>query len=96
MNVEQELSHIWYSFKKDPKRRIIIINFDNLSASNVDSRYLKALLRTRIYIDFCHRFENVVHLTERKLGLPEPRQFELPQFPAQIPPISHNRPRCKC
>ena len=77
MNVEQEFSHIWYSFKKNPNRRIIIINFDNLSAGNVDSRYLKAF----IFIDFCQRFENVVHLTERKLGLAEPREFELHQFP---------------
>ena len=69
--VEQEFSHIWYTFKKNPCRRVVIINFDSLIANNVHNRYLKAFLRTHMFIDFCNRFQRIIDLTQERLGKPQ-------------------------
>ena len=75
--VEQEFSHIWYSFKRNLYRNVVVINFDNLNTSDVANRHIMAFLRTRVYIDFCHRFQKVIHLTEQKLGPPLSKPFSL-------------------
>ena len=82
---EQEFSHIWYTFKRNPCRHVIVINFDNLNTSSVANRHVRAFLRTRVYIDFCHRFQKVIYLTANKLGPPQSRQF------VSLPPVSHGR-----
>ncbi|KAK3102583.1 hypothetical protein FSP39_012354 [Pinctada imbricata] len=59
--LQLELNHIWSNFKKFPMKSVLIVNFDNLSASDVENRYAKAFLRVRVDINVTHRHHKVLN-----------------------------------
>ncbi|XP_033733603.1 toll-like receptor 7 [Pecten maximus] len=67
---EFEFDVIWKVYKDDMRRNLIIINFDNLSASEICNRWVKACCRVGEIEDFTERKGLLLNSVERKIYPP--------------------------
>lgn len=49
---EIEWKHAWHNWTRDINRELIIINYDMISAHEINSKYLSAFLKLGMFIDF--------------------------------------------
>ncbi|XP_021367937.1 toll-like receptor 8 [Mizuhopecten yessoensis] len=65
-----EFNIIWRRYRTDMRRNLIIINFDNLSASDIKNRWVKACCRVGEIEDFTERQGLLMEIIERKMSPP--------------------------
>ncbi|CAC5358711.1 unnamed protein product [Mytilus coruscus] len=65
-----EWKYIWYNFKQNKERQIIIINYHQLESSEVRENKLKAFVRVGTDIDFANRKHHLFQDIHDRLGSP--------------------------
>ncbi|XP_060079512.1 uncharacterized protein LOC132558913 [Ylistrum balloti] len=69
-----EFNNMWKVYQNDMRRNLVIINYDNLSVSEINNRWVKACCRVGEVEDFTERQGLLLDVIEQKL-FPSCRQY---------------------
>jgi len=67
---ENEWKYAWNQFKSNPKKNIVVINYDYISSFDVPHRRISAFLRVGNVIQFGNHNNNIVSEVKRHIGPP--------------------------
>ena len=67
---ENEWKYAWNQFKRNPKKNIVVINYDYISSFGIPNRQISAFLRVGNVIQFGNHDNTIVSEVKRHIGLP--------------------------
>jgi len=67
---ENEWKYAWNQFKSNPKKNIVVINYDYISSFDVPQRQISAFLRVGNVVQFGNHDNNIVLEVKRHIGPP--------------------------
>jgi hypothetical protein len=85
---ENEWKYGWNNFKTDRSKNIVLVNFDHLSAFNVDNPQIKAFLRVGCTVDFKNHDRKIMQEIFEKLGPSLRKSFAIKAMENKLPKFS--------